>query len=122
MSFSQSFEQFIPREERTWNRLAVSLGMFILGTIFASWASRIPDIKHFLNLSDAQLGFALFAAPIGQIPSMLVTPMLVKRFGSCSIVTTAMLCYPIMLVSLGFVQSVHQLFLGSSALAFSIAC
>lgn len=85
MSFSQSFEQFIPREERTWNRLAVSLGMFILGTIFASWASRIPDIKHFLNLSDAQLGFALFAAPIGQIPSMLVTPMLVKRFGSCSI-------------------------------------
>lgn len=111
MSFSQSFEQFIPREERTWNRLAVSLGMFILGTIFASWASRIPDIKHFLNLSDAQLGFALFAAPIGQIPSMLVTPMLVKRFGSCSIVTTAMLCYPIMLVSLGFVQSVHQLFL-----------
>lgn len=110
MSLPQFLQPFIPSEEKAWNRLAVSLGMFILGTTFASWASRIPDIKAFLNLSDAALGFALFAAPIGQIPSMIVTPLLVKRVGSRLLATIAMICYAIMLVGLSFVQSVHQLF------------
>lgn len=110
MSIPSALQPFIPHEEKAWNRLAVSLGMFVLGVVFASWASRIPDIKASLQLSDAALGMALFAAPIGQFPSMLVTPKLVKRFGSRAMVILGMLGYPLMLVLLGWVNSYGMLF------------
>ena len=37
-------------------RIAVGVFFFIAGFTFASWASRIPDIKTQLQLSDAGLG------------------------------------------------------------------
>jgi hypothetical protein len=36
-----------------------------MGLCFATWASRIPDIKMTLALSDADLGSILFALPVG---------------------------------------------------------
>jgi hypothetical protein len=41
--------------------MAVSLFYFGQGLAFASWASRIPDIKQTLHLSDAALGSTLLA-------------------------------------------------------------
>jgi hypothetical protein len=37
-------------------RIAVSAFLFCQGLCFASWASRIPDIKTTLQLSDALFG------------------------------------------------------------------
>jgi hypothetical protein len=54
----------IPEKKRI--RLAVALFYFCMGLCFASWASRIPDIKTSLHLSDATLGSILFALPVGQ--------------------------------------------------------
>ena len=111
MKIPHFLQPFIPSQDMAWNRLAVSFGMFIVGIIFASWASRIPDVKAMLSMTDAELGFTLFATPIGQIPSMVVTPMLVKRFGSRILIVLATLGYATMLVALGFVTSKTQLFL-----------
>jgi hypothetical protein len=47
------------------NRAAVAAFFFIVGLSFASWASRIPDIKSKLHLNDAALGGLLFALPVG---------------------------------------------------------
>ena len=44
-------------------RLATSLFFFGMGFSFATWASRIPDIKSMLQLSEAALGTLLFALP-----------------------------------------------------------
>src|SRR5687767_4295487 len=63
-------------------RLAVTVFFFTQGIGFASWASRIPDIKLLLGLNDAQLGTILFALPAGLMTSLPVSGWLVTRFGS----------------------------------------
>ena len=54
---------FIPlfQSPKSFYRLAVASFFFLQGLVFASWASRIPDIKQALDLNEAQLGGVLFA-------------------------------------------------------------
>ncbi|WP_240755192.1 MFS transporter [Pedobacter sp. SYP-B3415] len=92
-------------------RLAVSLFYFGQGIAFASWASRIPDIKNVLNLSDAQLGSILLALPLGQLVTMPFSGRLVTRFGSEKVLTAAVPLYGFGLTNLGLAASDWQLFL-----------
>ena len=90
-------------------RIAVSAFFFISGLTFATWASRIPDIKTQLQLSDARLGAVLFALPAGLMTSLLFAGWLVARFGSRKIMVAAALFYPAILVLLGLSGNVWQL-------------
>lgn len=82
-------------------RLALSVFFFIQGLVFASWASRIPDIKESLRLSDAALGGLLLALPAGQMAGMGLSGYLVSRFGSRLIMLIAAFLYPGALLLLG---------------------
>ena len=93
-------------------RLGVSIFFFIQGLTFATWASRIPDIKNLLHLSDAGLGAVLFALPVGQLAAMGLSGYLVSRFGSKQTLSIGALLYPAVLVLLGTVTQVWQLALG----------
>lgn len=88
------------------HRLAVASFFFIAGLSFASWASRIPDIKLKLQLSDAALGGVLFALPVGSMVSLPFAGWLVARFGSKKIMSIAAVCYPLVLVFIGLSASV----------------
>jgi MFS family permease len=90
-------------------RIAISAFFFLAGLTFASWASRIPDIKTALQLSDARLGAVLFALPAGLMTSLLFAGWLVSRFGSRKIMIGASLLYPGILIMLGFAGSAWQL-------------
>ncbi len=90
-------------------RLAVSLVYFSMGLAFASWASRIPDIKTFLQLSDGVFGSILFALPVGQFLMMPFSGKLVTRFGSNNILKFALPAYTLALSSIGLVQAGWQL-------------
>jgi MFS family permease len=90
-------------------RLAVSLFYLGQGMGFASWASRIPDIKHQLNLSDAALGTILLALPAGQLCTMPVSAKLVTKYGSKKLLTIAAPLYVIALTNLGLAGSSWQL-------------
>jgi len=90
-------------------RIAVSAFFFIAGLTFATWASRIPDIKTQLQLSNARLGAVLFALPAGLMTSLLFAGWLVSRFGSRRVMIAAALLYPAMLVLLGLSNNVWQL-------------
>lgn len=92
-------------------RLSIFYFYFIMGLIFASWASRIPDIKSSLNLNDGQLGQVLFAMPLGQLMMMVVSGYLVNKFGSRIILITAMTLYAIALTFIPQANSFIQLFL-----------
>ena len=46
-------------------RTSISLFFFFYGFIYASWASRIPNIQQKLNLSETVLGAVLLAMPVG---------------------------------------------------------
>lgn len=82
-------------------RLAVSLFYFGQGIAFASWASRIPDIKHSLNLSDGALGSILLALPLGQLITMPISGRLVTKYGSKKILTITAPLYVLALGNLG---------------------
>lgn len=90
-------------------RLAVSLFYFGQGIAFASWASRIPDIKQSLNLSDAMLGSILLALPLGQLVTMPISGKLVTRFGSKRILTMAVPLYVLALTNLGLATAAWHL-------------
>src|SRR5687768_14394405 len=76
-------------------RIAVSAFYFCMGLCFASWASRIPDIKTKLYLSEAELGSVLLALPIGQLVTMPISGRLVTRYGSRTILSFSILLYAI---------------------------
>ncbi len=90
-------------------RIALSIFFFIQGIVFASWASRIPDIKTSLGLSDAALGGLLLALPAGQLAGMGLSGYLVARFGSRIVLLIAAFLYPGSLLLLGAAPSVMLL-------------
>lgn len=63
-------------------RLVVSAFFFMQGLVFGSWASRIPDVKAALGMSEAELGSVLFAIPLGQLVAMPFSGWMTSRFGS----------------------------------------
>lgn len=90
-------------------RLAVSLFYYGQGVCFASWASRIADIKSDLHLSDAILGSILLALPAGQLITMPLSGKLTATYGSKKILTFATPFYALALVSIAFVSASWQL-------------
>jgi MFS family permease len=102
--------EYIPEKRRI--RIAVALTYFCMGLCFASWASRIPDIKSLLHLNDGMLGSILFALPVGQFLMMPFSGKLVTRFGSQRTILFALPLYSICLSNLGLVKAGWQLALG----------
>lgn len=100
-------------------RLAVSLYFFSMGLVFASWASRIPDIKTKLQLNDAVFGTILFCLPIAQFLMMTFSGKIVTRFGSRNVALFALPAYTICMSNLGLVTEGWQL--GVALFLFGIA-
>ena len=92
-------------------RLAVAAYYFVPGVVFASWASRIPDVKHLLHLSNGQLGSVLFAIPIGQLLMMAFSGILVSKLGSKKMLVLSEVLYATVLVGIGCSSSVVHLIL-----------
>src|SRR5262245_12816724 len=90
-------------------RVTVSVFFFIAGLTFASWASRIPDIKTYLQLDEAALGTVLLALPAGLMASLPISGWLVSRFGSRQTVIVGAVLYPLTLVFLGLASSIYHL-------------
>ncbi len=99
-------------------RIAVSLFYFSMGLCFASWASRIPDIKTALKLSDAAFGTILFALPVGQFLMMPFSGKLVTHFGSQKVILFAVPAYALSLTNLGL--ATHGWHLGIGLFLFGI--
>jgi MFS family permease len=93
-------------------RLATSLFFFGMGFCFATWASRIPDIKSALHLSEAALGTLLFAMPIGQLFAMPFSGKIVTRYGSRAITILGLILYAACLPLIGLATEKWQLAVG----------
>lgn len=62
--------------------------VFILsGFAFASWASRIPQVRDNLELSPRQLGLLLLAMAVGSVISMPLAGVIVGRLGTARTIT-----------------------------------
>lgn len=96
------------------NRIRFAVGMFYfgMGLSFATWASRIPDIKTALHLTEGDLGSILFALPMGQLVIMPFSGKMVTKFGSHRILIFSLIMYVLCLTNLGLATTVLQLSLG----------
>ncbi len=90
-------------------RIAVSSFYFFQGLCFASWASRIPDIKTALELSDGAMGSILFALPAGQMCTMPVSGYLVGKYGSKRIMHFSLPLYSLAMILLSLCTHAWQL-------------
>lgn len=93
-------------------RLATSLFFFGMGFCFATWASRIPDIKSALHLSEAALGTLLFTMPIGQLFAMPFSGKIVTRYGSRAVTILGLILYAACLPLIGLATEKWQLAAG----------
>ena len=91
------------------SRISISLFFFNFGFIFATWASRIPNIQQRLNLSEAELGLVLLAAPVGSFITLPLSGYLASKIGSRKVVIISSLIYTCLLTGIGFSQNTWEL-------------
>lgn len=92
-------------------RVGISSFYLVSGLIFASWASRIPNFKALLNLTDGDLGKMLFAIPTGQLTMMFLSGYLVNKFGSRIILLISTIAYVITLMLIPLATNFWTMFL-----------
>ena len=107
-------------------RISISLFFFLFGFIFATWASRIPNIQQRLNLSEAELGLVLLAMPVGSFITLPFSGYLASKTGSRKVAIIASFIYSCLLMGIGFSQNILQLtvclfFFGSAGNMMNIA-
>ncbi|MCX6331412.1 MAG: MFS transporter [Bacteroidetes bacterium] len=90
-------------------RIALSGFFFFTGICFASWASRIPDIKMQLGLNDAELGALLLFLPFGTFLGIPISGSITSIYGSNRILKIAAVVYPLSLVLIGTISNTWQL-------------
>jgi MFS family permease len=90
-------------------RTATNALFFINGVDFASWASRIPDVKEKLQLSDGTLGTILLAAPIGSMMALPLAGAIIDKFGSRKITALATCFYLFSMPFIGYANSSIQI-------------
>jgi fucose permease len=78
--------------------------------LFASWTAHIPQLKYSLGLTNADLGLALFGAPLGSVLAMLFMGRLLDRYGSKRLVQVTLAGYCLTAFSVGLAGSQIALF------------
>ncbi len=101
-------------------RAGISTFFFIQGLTFASWASRITDVKLKFELNDAELGTLLLCLAIGELIGSPIVAWLVSKFTSRATLHAGFVLYPGSLLLIGLATTPLTL---SLALLFSgMAC
>lgn len=91
------------------------------GFAFASWASRIPQVRDRLHLSPADLGLVLLAIACGSLVSLPLSGVIVHRFSSRRTVAMMSLVLGIGLsvVAVGYLGGVVPLLIGLFLFGFA---
>ena len=67
-------------------RNAVGLTFFLNGLVFASWVSRIPEVRSSFELTNGQLGLVLLAIALGSVLALPTTGAAINALGTVRIV------------------------------------
>jgi fucose permease len=90
------------------------------GFAFASWASRIPQVRDTLAVDPAELGLILLAIAVGSLIALPLAGTMVSHFGSARTVaaTSVALAVALAIVALGYLHGVLPVLLGLFILGF----
>jgi fucose permease len=67
-------------------RNAVGLTFFLNGLVFASWVSRIPEVRASFDLTNGQLGLVLLAIAAGSVLALPTTGAAINAMGTVRVV------------------------------------
>ena len=67
-------------------RNAVGLTFFLNGLVFASWVSRIPEVRSSFELTNGQLGLVLLSIALGSVLALPTTGAAINAWGTVRIV------------------------------------
>ena len=103
--------------------VAVAVVFGASGLLFASWASRIPQVRDLLGLTPAQLGLAIMGIAVGSVLALPLSGLFVQRLGPSRVVATAATVAGLgaLTVALGVLVSLAVVAVGLFVLGFSFA-
>ena len=92
------------------SRFAVSVIFTVNGVVFGTWASRIPAISDFHNLSPAALGLLIFIMGFSAVIAFSVFGRAADRYGASTLTKrTTSLLIPLTLIFIAFANSIWML-------------
>lgn len=91
-------------------KLGVTAAFVAHAVLFSSWVAHIPQVKAELELSNGQLGAALFGAPLGSVISMVLSHWALPRWGSHRLVPINLAGYAASGLTVGLAGSGRWLF------------
>lgn len=93
-------------------RIGVSLLFLCNAVVYASVVPRLPELKLQLALSNAELGLAIAAMPLGALSAGLVASRLIRRLGSARAAVASSALIAVNLLVIGTAQNVWWLAAG----------
>jgi fucose permease len=82
------------------------------------WVSRIPAVKQQAHLTDARLGLALLAAPVGLLAGTILAGRLVDRVGSARIAWFSGVAVCLLIIGPGLARNIWELIAALWAIGF----
>ena len=106
--------------------LAVSFALFNLGLAFATWASRVPDVRNLALLTATTLGYVLLFRGLGTLVMMPIIAWLIPKFGSKNVALfmgcmVALTLFPISLMDHWFSLAILMMTIGMCSSGFNIS-
>ena len=104
-------------------RHATAVAFLGTGVVFASWISRLPQIRSELSLSAADLGLVLLALAVGSLLALPAAAVLVHRFGTRTVVArmTVVTALALSTIGVGYHAGTAVVVVGLFVLGFGLA-
>ncbi len=104
-------------------RRSTSVAFVAAGALFATWVSRIPQVRTQLGLSAAELGLALLAIAAGSLIALPVAGVVIHRSGTRLAVTVMSVlgAASLAVIGIGYHYGVALVVVGLLLLGFALA-
>lgn len=90
-----------PSRQLRHARTAVAVCFFLNAVLYANLVPRLPEVKDRLDLSNASLGAAIAAMPLGSLVAGLSAAVLMRRFGSGRVATAGLVVLALAVLGAG---------------------
>ena len=107
-------------ELKVKQRIAIGVCFFLSGVCFSTWASRIPTVKDFFYLNEAQLGNLLMVMPITAVLGLPVSGWLVSKYNTRGPLLSSFIIYALCLFGIGLSTSIYMLVIALTGFSFSL--
>lgn len=105
-------------DQRSKQRVSLSMFFFLTGFCFASWAARIPSIKMNFDFNEAELGNLLLVMPVSSLIGLPISGWLVAKFNSRVPLFVSFVFFAVSLAAIGYAPGIETLVIAVFTFSF----